>query len=57
MNKITLTSEKAQQIQNQIYHNMSDENKIRIVSQFFMLGKELTKTKSNDTRRTNKKNR
>lgn len=56
MNKEILTPKRAEEIQKEIYHNMSAENKIRIVSQFFMLGKELTKAKSNDARRTNKKN-
>lgn len=45
MKKIMLTPKLAEKIQDQIYYNMSAEKKVRITSQFFMLGRELNKSK------------
>ena len=61
MNKIVLTPQLAQKIQDEIYYNMSAEKKIRITSQFFLLGKKLKESKTinikNGTRRATKKNK
>lgn len=55
MAKNILTPKGAQEIQNEIYYNMPSEKKIRLTSQFFMLGKKLKESKpvvKNDARRT-----
>ena len=55
-----LSPKLAQKIQDDIYYNMSAEKKIRIVSQFIMLGKKLKESKTvtkNDTRRVAHRNK
>jgi hypothetical protein len=59
LNKDILRSKKAQEIQDEIYYSMPSEKKIRITSQFFMLGKKLKESKTvleNDTRRAISRN-
>jgi len=46
MNKNILTPKRAEEIQDEIYYNMPSEKKIRLVSQFFMLGKKLKESKT-----------
>lgn len=41
-----LTPQLAEKIQNDIYYNMPDSKKIKIVSQFFMLAKKLKESKT-----------
>lgn len=58
--KILLTPKLAQKIQDEIYYNMSAEKKVRITSQFFVLGRELNKSsiiKSNGAGRTINQNK
>jgi len=58
MNKQILNPKRAQEIQDEIYYNMPSEKKIRIASQFFMLGQKLRCSKTiNDARRVIKKNK
>lgn len=60
MKKAILTPKMAEKIQDQIYHNMSAEKKVRITSQFFVLGRELNKSKIaqiNGTGRTTNQNK
>ncbi len=60
MKKNILTPKLAQKIQNEIYYNMSGQKKIRITSQFFMLGRELNKSKiiaKNDSRKVVNENK
>lgn len=54
MDKVILTSQKAQEIQNRIYDDMSASKKVRLTSMFFVLAKELNKKYG--TRRITKKN-
>ena len=42
--KTPLTPKRAQKIQDDIYYSMSAEKKIRLMSQFFVLGRELNKS-------------
>jgi hypothetical protein len=54
-----LTPKLAERIQEEIYYKMPSEKKIRLTSQFFMLGKKLKESKTalkNDARRIIKKN-
>ncbi len=44
MKKTLLTPKRAQKIQDDLYHCMSAEKKVRITSQFFVLGRELHKS-------------
>ena len=46
MKKEILTPKTAEKIQDDIYYNMSAEKKVRITSQFFVLGRELNKFNS-----------
>lgn len=41
-----LTPKSAEKIQDEIYYNMPSEKKIRLTSQFFMLGKKLKESKT-----------
>lgn len=59
MNKNILIPKRAQEIQDEIYYNMPPEKKIRLTSQFFMLGKKLKESKTvfkNESRRSISKN-
>jgi hypothetical protein len=59
MKKIVLTPKLAEKIQDEIYYNMPSEKKIRLTSQFFMLGKKLKESKTilkNDAGRSISKN-
>ena len=59
MNKVILTPKMAEKIQDEIYYNMPSEKKIRITSQFFMLGKKLKESKTvlkNEPRRNISRN-
>jgi hypothetical protein len=52
-------SKSADQIQDEIYYDMSSEKKIRLTSQFFMLGRKLKESKTvlkNESRRSTSKN-
>lgn len=60
MKKTILTPKLAEKIQDEIYYNMPSEKKIRITSQFFMLGKSLKESKTvvtNGSRRIISKNK
>ena len=46
MKKGLLTPELAQKIQDRIYYNMSDDKKIKMVSQFFVLANALKNSKT-----------
>ncbi len=43
--KMLLTPRLAQKIQDDMYYHMSAEKKVRLMSQFFVLGRELNKSK------------
>jgi len=52
-----MNSKKIEKLQNKIYQKMSAGKKIEILSQMFLLGKELSQLKfKNDTKRTPSKN-
>jgi hypothetical protein len=58
MNKQILTPKQAQEIQDEIYYSMSAGKKIRLTSQFFILGQKLRHSKRvDDTRRIIKENK
>ena len=46
MKKQLLTPKRAEEIQRQIYYNMSDEKKIQLVSDFYVLGQTLKNSKT-----------
>ena len=55
-----LNSQLAEKIQKEIYNKMKAEDKIRITSQFFVLGKKLKESKSisnSESRRTFNRNK
>ena len=57
MKKQLLTPKRAEELQRQIYYNMSDERKIKIVSQFFVLANALKNSKTvlkNESGRTSR---
>ena len=59
MKKVILTPKLAQKIQDEIYYNMPSEKKIRLTSQFFVLGRKLKESKTisrDEPRRSIKKN-
>jgi hypothetical protein len=54
--KSLFTPQRAEQIQDSIYHTMSAEKKVWLTSQFFVLGRELNKSQRNDAPRITSKN-
>ena len=58
--KDILTPKLAEKIQDEIYYDMAPEKKVRITSQFFILGRELNKSNDveiNGARRTINQNK
>lgn len=56
--KVIMTPKRAQEMQDEIFYNMSSEKKIKLTSQISVLVKKLKESKNvlNDTRRIIRKN-